>query len=36
MSVDVLTQIVIARPLAQVAEYAADPSNAPHWYVNIN
>ena len=36
MSVDVLTKIVIARPLALVAGYAADPSNAPHWYVNID
>ena len=36
MSVDVLTQIVIARPLDLVAGYAADPSNAPHWYANIS
>ena len=35
MSVDVLTQIVIARPVGLVAGYAADPSNAAHWYVNI-
>jgi uncharacterized membrane protein len=35
MTVDVLTEIVIDRPLVEVTEYAADPSNAPEWYVNI-
>ncbi|MDH3459165.1 MAG: SRPBCC family protein [Gemmatimonadota bacterium] len=35
MAVDVLTQIDIARPRAEVAEYAAHPSNTAEWYVNI-
>lgn len=34
-SVDVLTEIVIDRPVNAVAGYAADPSNAAEWYVNI-
>ena len=35
MAVDVLTDIVIDRSVEQVSDYAADPSNAPEWYVNI-
>ncbi|WP_160719383.1 SRPBCC family protein [Bacillus sp. USDA818B3_A] len=33
--VDVITEINILSPLKQVAEFAANPDNAPEWYVNI-
>ncbi len=36
MDVDVRTETVIRRPPAQVAAFAADPTNAPLWYANIS
>jgi len=35
MAMDVVCDILIRRPRQVVADFAADPDNAPRWYVNI-
>ena len=36
MPIDVTTEVVIDRPVAEVAAYAADPTNVPAWYDRIS
>jgi hypothetical protein len=36
VSVDVVTEIEIARPRDEVASFASDPTNATRWYRNID
>lgn len=35
MNVDVVNEIFIDRPIAPVAAFSADPSNAPRWYGRV-
>jgi hypothetical protein len=35
VSLDVTTETVIDRSVAEVSAYAGDPTNAPQWYANI-
>jgi uncharacterized membrane protein len=36
MAVDVVTEVVVSRPVEVVAAFAADPTNAPRWYSRIS
>lgn len=33
--VNVLTEITINAPIVKVADYAANPDNAPEWHIHI-
>lgn len=35
MKVDVVTSVIIGKPRGKVANFAANPANAPRWYNNI-
>ena len=35
MTVDITTEETFDRPIDVVSAYAADPTNAPEWYINI-
>ncbi len=35
MNVDVVNEISIDRPIGPVSAFAADPTNAPHWYGRV-
>jgi hypothetical protein len=35
VTVDVLIEVTIERPVAVVSEFAADQTHAPQWYANI-
>lgn len=35
MNIDVMSEATIAAPIEAVSSYAADPTNAPEWYANI-